>query len=436
MELGIHAIEIVSPNGSAYYKESVAIDKNYSFELMMDQLCDKAGLQAECYMDDDTDIYIYDTLTFKGNRNGEYTRYYRYNELLEIEDIDNDLILERIKLIQDWFAENTDETTGRFQYEYYPSSDNYSESTNDTRMTASLWAAAELGGFLNDDTLNEETNNMLDYFLDRAVCKDNYCYIASSDGDKPKIAHNAFIIMVLLNKPDYPNRDAWVTKLSEGILSRQKSNGEFYTHFNTENISGEEYYPGEAMLALMMIYEETEEEKYLTAVEKAFPFYQQYWRDDKNTAMIPWHTQAYTLLYEQTEDSKLKDFIFEMNDWLINNHQIESSPYYDEVGGFHKTNTPKTVSTTTYLEGINDAYQLALDTNDNEHIAMYRESIENGTRFLLLAQYTKKNSFYLDDPERAIGGFRTSLIDNSQRIDCQQHGARTLMKEYENDFWK
>ena len=103
IELGIHAVGITNPNGSAYYKESVAIDKNYSFDLMMNQLCDKAGLQEECYLDEDTNVYIYDTLTFKGDRDGDYKQYYRYNELLEVKDINNDLLLERIKLMGGWF---------------------------------------------------------------------------------------------------------------------------------------------------------------------------------------------------------------------------------------------------------------------------------------------------------------------------------------------
>jgi len=124
------------------------------------------------------------------------------------------------------------------------------------------------------------------------------------------------------------------------------------------------------------------------------------------------------------------EFIFEMNDWIIDNYQIQKSKYPDEVGGFPKYYP--TFSTSVYLEGINDAYYVAKMLNDTVHMNKYADSIKIGTRFVLQTQFTKNNTFYLENITKSIGGFKTSLTSNDLRIDNTQHSVMALMKTYEN----
>jgi hypothetical protein len=164
-----------------------------------------------------------------------------------------------------------------------------------------------------------------------------------------------------------------LTLLGKGIISLQNIDGSFNTYFVSDRNTGVDYYPGEAMLALIKLYNKTRERTYLDAVYKAFYYYRQYWRNNKNTAFIPWHSQIYFLLYNEIKDPQIKDFVFEMNDWLINNYQIYSDAYIDEIGGFPKSN-PRN-STSSYLEGIADACLLARNIDDNFHLIKYRDGI-------------------------------------------------------------
>ncbi len=102
------------------------------------------------------------------------------------------------------------------------------------------------------------------------------------------------------------------------------------------------------MLALIKLYDYTKDKKYLDSVNKAFYYYRDYWRNNKNTAFVPWHSQTYKLLFKETKDPDVAEFIFEMNDWIIDNYQIQKSKYPDEVGGFPKYYP--TFSTSVYLE--------------------------------------------------------------------------------------
>jgi len=73
----------------------------------------------------------------------------------------------------------------------------------------------------------------------------------------------------------------------------------------------------------MELYDATGEEVYLNSVHKAFPYYRKYWRGNKNTAFVPWHTQAYLIFYNYTKNERVAEFVFEMNDWLIDKYQLD-----------------------------------------------------------------------------------------------------------------
>lgn len=428
IELGIHAIEIENGDKKAYFKESVPITNNYSLKRTLERLCEKAGLDENSYTDPETKIFIYDTITFKGDRENRIVDLYRYNILINSDEIDSKLLFERIALAKTWFLNNVNNRTERLQYMYYPSSDKYSSSNNYVRQLATLWSITKLKDFFQDSSFDNLIKETLNYYLDYSVCIEDYSFIMISN--EAKLAYNAFLILSLLHVPDYPDNKKWLTLLAKGIISLQNIDGSFNTYFVSDRNTGIDYYPGEAMLALIKLYNKTGERTYLDSVYKAFYYYRRYWRNNKNTAFIPWHSQIYFLLYKEIKDPQIKDFVFEMNDWLINNYQIYSDAYVDEIGGFPKGN-PRN-STSSYLEGITDAYLLARDIEDNLYINKYQNAIRLGVRFILLTQYTEDNAFYIENQKRALGGFRHSLISNTQRIDYTQHAIMALMKIYNN----
>jgi len=427
IELGIHAIEVSKGSKRAYFKESVPISKNYSLKKTLERLCLKAKLDEECYRDPSVEISKYDTLSFTGDREGNVVDLYRYNTLLNADAIDNVLLRDRTKLAADWFRNNTDKN-GMLEYQYGPSDDKYSSDNNHVRQIATVWSVAVLRNVLDDESLTPIVHATLDRYVKELECNSSYCFIRVDDD--AKLAYNAFMILTLLHAPEYPLADQWMRILAEGILAQQQKDGSYNTYFESDRNSGTDFYPGEAMYALMQLYDATGDERYLQSVQKAFPYYRKYWRGNRNTAFIPWHSQAYLLLYRATRDPRVADFVFEMNDWLIDNYQIQQSSRLDYIGGFPK-NEPR-YSTASYLEGINDAYSIAKMAGDPQHVRKYEDSIRIGTRFVLLTQLIPENAFYIKNQKRAIGGFRGKLTDNEQRIDYTQHAIFAIMKAMEN----
>lgn len=344
---------------------------------------------------------------------------------------DQQKIINSLQLSQRWFLNNINPQTKTMQYSYDPITDTYSENNNHIRQLGTLWAMTDLRPFLKSDALDSLIKDTLDYYLQFKVDEENYSYL-EIDNSSP-LAYNAFLILCLLNTPDYPQANTHMRRFAQGILSQQEDNGSYRTFFNSDRDTGQDFYPGESMLALMKLYELTNHKLYLDSSLKAFPFYRDYFRGNQNTAFVSWQTQSLFLAYQQTKDEDLTSFIFEMNDWLIDNHQIQHSDNPDLIGAFTKEE-PRSV-TAAYLEGINDAYKLALLRNDKIHERKYAHSIKTGAEFILKTQLIEVNSTALN-PQKALGGFRYSLTNSRQRIDYTQHAISALIKSLQNGIFE
>jgi AMMECR1 domain-containing protein len=434
IELGVHAFKLELGDKGAWYLENVPIEFSWGLETSLKKLSEKAGLPADAYKDPGVKISMSNMLTFKGKRTGPSDDLYRYSILVRDEDVSNSLIARRLGLARDWFLNNVNPETKRVEYLYYPDTDTYSANTDVTkdiafilRNLAVLYIVPDLNIFLNDRSLSGLVRDTTNYYVTKIKEAEDYSYL-DIDGTS-NISYNAFMIYNLLRQPDYPGSLEKAKKLAEWILTLQQQDGAYATTFGG-SVAGKDYYPGEAMLALMRLFDATGDGRLLDSVARAFPYYRDYWRDNKNTALVPWHSQVYLLLARHTRDADVESFVYEMNDWIIDSYQIFTDVYPDKIGGFKKED-PRN-STSSYMEGVNDAYRTALLFNDEGHIKKYRDSIRKGIRFVLQMQFTPENAFWVKNPSRTIGGFRESLKSVDQRTDYTQHATSALLKTYNN----
>jgi hypothetical protein len=57
----------------------------------------------------------------------------------------------------------------------------------------------------------------------------------------------------------------------------------------------------------------------------------------------------------------------------------------------------------------------------------YRAALLRLAAFQLRCQITPENAFFLPRPDRALGGFRSGLVDGEVRIDYVQHSVSSLL---------
>jgi hypothetical protein len=213
------------------------------------------------------------------------------------------------------------------EYLYMPETDTFVRENCPIRDIASIWDLEKLERFLNRHELLPVIDKSLQHYKKYVIAHDGYMILDPERlGEPSSIAHSAFMTLSLLHAPS-GRHNRRVGALAQGILEQQRPNGSFKIHFNDLPDHGEEFYAGEAMLALLESYPQLRNRQYLDSAQRGFSYYDaQYFRRDRVTEdgfvfFANWQSQACRLLYEYTGTDTLKkgvaDFVFRMHDRII-----------------------------------------------------------------------------------------------------------------------
>jgi hypothetical protein len=338
------------------------------------------------------------------------------NITYENESIDTKYI-SAIKYGTLWYYNNQNDNF--LNYEYDINSDSYSQDTEELRVVASMWAIAKSGNFTNIKAFKDLAIKGFDYYKGfiRESKQDDLYYI-NIPKNNPNIAYSAFMILSLLEM-DYKDKDLYLDKLANGIIHQQQSNGSIGINFFNDDNSNIDYYPGEALIAIAKLYEYKPDQKYLDFLNKAFVYYRDYWRKNINFPFIPWQSRAYAKLYQFTDNKEVADFVFEMNDYLI-----DQQPKSNTCSGFAFYDG---IAIAVRMEGMNQAYATALKAGDTKRANCYAEYVKEASNYILNLQ-TKK---FAGINKRAIGGFLQKENVLSHRVDRNQHAIMALIEGVE-----
>jgi hypothetical protein len=190
------------------------------------------------------------------------------------------------------------------------------------------------------------------------------------------------------------------------------------------------------LLLWASIYQVNHDQYLLQQCRQSFLYYRQWHLANRHSAFIPWHTQAYALLYDETGDPLFRDFIFEMNDWLLPMQQWEQLRSIDARGRFYNPaekeyGSPHAATTGNYLQGLVDAYRLARQSNDTARANAYNLAIWRGLRNIRQLQFKDDvDMFYIKERSLVQGAVRTNVYDNTIRIDNVQQNLMAILKLY------
>ncbi|MBW2981683.1 hypothetical protein KY343_02275 [Candidatus Woesearchaeota archaeon] len=320
--------------------------------------------------------------------------------------------LDSIKLGGEWFLNNQNEDFVYYEYDIIEK--NHTGTRHPLREMGAMWSVAKLNNYFDDKRYYNLTQKGLLYF-DKFILYDpidDFVY-ANFSSDDIKLGYSAFMILTLL-ETDYHSKEFLLDKFANGILYLQNEDGSFNTFFYSNKSTGIDYYPGEALFALISLYQYKKDQRYLQTVEKAFPYYSEYWKENANTAFVPWQSRAYKMLYLETEEKKYADFVFEMNDFMLDEHYPKKR--------CQDFDFDRSMVTAVYIEGVNQAYELAKLLGDKEREECYANFIREGADYIISLQIKDKSE------KQAIGGF---LGDSSLRVDRNQHAVIALIEARE-----
>lgn len=447
-EPGIHSVRIKSKEKSAIMLSKEVLEKNYIKNYISDsdrmglvnRMCKKIG---ECITGEKEEFYIMESVEFANTHltGDRVVTFYRGNELNCDFKVTTEEVKKSLKMAENWFK-NSLAPRGDFRYSYYPSLDEYSPNNNFIRQFLASRYLAEMAQ--EDKEPKELHKKNLDYIFNNWYQEDGeigYVY----NNKKPngsKLGANALLIRVLIFSPFFEEYQDKANKLANGILSTQKKDGNFKAFYIEPNKEYDEeyylnFYSGEAILALVELYQETGNKKYLESAIRAQDYYLVEYVDELEEnyypAYVPWHSQSLFKIYQKTDERKYLKAILTMNDKLLELQNADGRPYLDYKGRFFNPQTtqygwPHSASDGPYTESLAYAYKSAKILRDQQHQKVYKKRLLISLANLVRLQYNEASMYYITDKntKKARGGLRTNLNDNRLRLDTTGHAVDAL----------
>lgn len=322
---------------------------------------------------------------------------------------------------------------GQFSYQYEPSNNRYSAEDNDVRQAGAIVAMAIHARVSGRSASVAAANLGLERFRRMIVPVPGVAtaaFVGTPDGAN-KLGVTALVALAMAEHPQADRFAADRRKLVNGMLWLQRPSGLFVTAFPpAQEIEGQEYFPGEALLALAADYALEPTESVLDAFDRAINFYRGFFRGDPSPAFASWQAQAFARMAAKTKRKDYTEYTFELMDWLapmlLTSANCDWPELYGGIASYQHGRAG--VATASYLEGFTDALWLARAVGDTGRAARYEELVRSSARFVIQLQVRPEEAYFVRSPRDAVGGIRTGPALNLLRIDHCQHALVGLIK--------
>lgn len=434
---GVRGLEIVRGRDIARFSPTQMLADNRGFDRVLELFAQARGLRVADLKAGDAALRRFESLQVLVQR-GETPRViplFRGNELVPSTVVTRDSVLHSAGAMAGWLVRAT-QPDGRMIYKYWPSSGEESAANNVLRQMMATVALGRWAEFRGDDELRAVQLRNLVYNIATFYREEDGLGLIEENAEV-KLGSTALAALALVESP-------WRTKFQpqEAALRRTverlwQPGGEFRTYYKPAGKTGNvNFYPGEALLLWGTLIARGEQPELPGKFMQSFTHYRAWHLDpaNRNPAFVPWHTQADVAVWRVTREPALRDFVFQMNDWLLEMQQWAEVVYPDLRGRFYQParddfGPPHASSTGVYLEGLADAFWLAREVNDGPRVARYRQAILRGVRNILQLQFADEvDMFYISRRDRVAGAVRTTEYDNAIRVDNVQHNLLAFLK--------
>lgn len=358
---------------------------------------------------------------------------FRGNEVVPPEAVTEESVADLASSLGDWLVSNV-QADGRMTYKYWPSRGEESTANNTIRQWMATVALGRTATVRANDDIHDLARQNIEYNLATFYeTEGDLGLIVEADGDV-KLGAVALAALALVEHPDRADFAAEESSLRRTVDALWQPDGSFRTfHRPASRNDNQNFYPGEALLLWSTLLAEDPDAQLLERFMRSFHYYRDWHRDQPNPAFVPWHTQAYVAAWEVTGEADLRDFVFEMNDWLLDLQQWDEAEYPDLRGRFHDPDKPvygppHASSDGVYLESLAAAYRLANAVDDRARAERYRVAIDRTLRDVMQLHFEDEvDLFYVSRPDPVRGGVRTTPYDNEIRVDNVQHNLMGIL---------
>ncbi|RLB45771.1 MAG: hypothetical protein DRI90_28065, partial [Deltaproteobacteria bacterium] len=216
----------------------------------------------------------------------------------------------------------------------------------------------------------------------------------------------------------------WMHCLAEHIVHETHESGDMASYYAEPNrfrpnARRSIYYPGEALLALVRLFEIDPDPRWQQTASRAASYLvHRRWVALGIRITVPpdaWLLQALEELHRQLPEPAYADYAFAIAEVMTRSQLMAERVPEDIRGGMLSRGLPGVVAAGARNEAMAAAAQLERRLRPGE--TFFLERLKAGARYSLRNQYTEPISFGLRRPATSLGGFRSSPLTPRIRID-------------------
>ncbi len=434
---GIRGLEIAYEDRTALYSPLMLLRRNRSASRLADEFAAEGKIDRAALLRHGVfKIFDGEQIRVTLGSNPSAVLMERGNVYVKVTDIDAAAVRRAAALATDWLAANV-AIDGALPYGYRPSELKPLEGSNRIRQWMATIALQRAAQPRLDPAIWELAERNLAYNITATYRQEGALGVITDENNQVSLGSVALAALAIHESHISGRYAAEQAALGATIDSLHAENGAFRTFLRpaTRN-DNQNFYPGEALLYWASLAAKQPDPQRLERFMQSFRYYRDWHRANRNPAFIGWHSQADYTMWRVTRAPELRDFVFEMNDWLIGLQQwAVPTEYRDLMGRFYAPGAgygpPHASSTGIYLEGLVDAFALARETGDTKRAEAYRVAILRGLRSVLQLQFADDVDMFYVPPgfHRYVkGGIRTTEYNNVIRIDNVQHNLMAMLK--------
>ena len=381
-------------------------------------------------------------------------------DLVIIRSLDKKLIEEKIGQGKEFlFRANHKEENG-FYKKYDTLNDDFGNRLHTVYSASIIYTFLKIYDFDKDERILEQIPEWTDFLLsmqnktEKEYGAFHYSFYFESQEKELKfvVGTAALSIFTLLDLYEREGDSKYLEAAKLGgdwLLTMQKENGSMQSYkrylegkwFNSKKESL--LYNGQVLSALSRLYNETGDKRYFDSAQKiAQRFVDKiekegcYLGDDyriKNPISSAWAIMSLLDFYQVKPDDHYENLIFKCSGELLQRQsQNTDNPLsYGSFSGAYSTSGNGWLA-----EVMMEMYYFCREQNRND-CNKYKDALTRVTMWLMQNTYSEENTFFLSEPEKAIGGLFWNYKERYVRTDSICHGLNAyvgIMNDLEDDF--
>lgn len=358
--------------------------------------------------------------------------------------LSRETLIEAIGFTKNFYFKNVVDKNGKYIYSYLPDKNEKEKRYNILRHAGTTYAILETYQLMPDEELFKRAELAIDFFMKRVQDFeiDGNPVSAVIEKDIIKLGGNALGIIMLAKYTQVTGNLKYLPsmqRMADWIGAAQDTSGEFIIHkqgFSNHEVfdftSG--YYPGEAILALVRLYQLDGNADWLDRAEKAAQYLiTERDKDADINTIIHDHWLLYALneLYRERPQQLYFDHVGLIAESIMKSQIIDDKEHPDWNGAYRLPHIRlESTPTACRSEGLCAAYNLFHDHGYDSEAAKVKTAIEEGLRFQLRTQLRPESVANFENKNLCLGAFQRGLKKNDLRIDFTQHNISSIIAYY------